>query len=206
MNIHPLAWSRAALGVFVAAAIAVAGCSVSTNEDPQAAGDLFQDLLVSSTTTTSSTRPENVTRSATVYFLEVNEGATRLVPVDRELDVGARVQEVLANLFTVPPNTTGDERPEEQGLTSAIGSTATLRSATLASNSSQLIVDITGLFGSAQGAGLRNALAQIVWTATEDQGVDEVSFRNEGVPVPAIVGNGETVERAVNRTDYSTLS
>lgn len=183
-----------------------AACSVSTNDEPVAAGDLFQDLLVSSTTTTSSTTPEGVTRSATVYFLEVAAGATRLVGVERELDVDAKVQEILANLFTLPPNTAGDERRDEKGLTSAIGSTASLRSATLAPNSSQLIVDVTGLFGSTQGSGLRNALAQIVWTATEESTVSEVAFRNGGVPVAAIVGNGESVERAVNRNDYTSLS
>lgn len=198
--------ARSVAGVLVAVTLVVAGCSVSTNDEPQAAGNLFNDLLVSSTTTTSSTTPEDVTKSATLYFLEVDEGATRLVPVERDLDIDAEVQEVLANLFTVPPNTAGDERESEEGLTSAIGSTASLRSATLAPNSSQLIVDITGLFGSTQGTGLRNALAQIVWTATADPNVNEVSFRNGGVPVDAIVGNGTSVARAVNRNDYTSLT
>lgn len=189
--------------LLLAAAAVVGGCTVSTNEEPVAVGGLFNELLTTTTTTTSTTTPEDVTKSVNVWFLQVTDGSTRLVDVDRDVDVDADVQEVLNNLFTIRPD--GTERPEEAGLSSAIPETAELISATIAPNSSRLVVDVRGLFGSIQGNDLRNALAQIVFTAIEDVSVREVTFRSEGEPQPAIVGSGEIVERPVNRNDYTEL-
>jgi spore germination protein GerM len=179
-------------------------CSVSTDEDPQAAGDLFAQLVETSTTTTSTTAPENVTKPATVYFLNTTDGTTELVPVERDVAVAAGMQEILSNLFTVPP---GPKRPRtEWGLSSAIPDSATLLSATVTPGTSRLVVDVNGLFGGIQGTQLRNALAQIVWTATESPEVSEVSFRSNGSAVAATVGSGELVDGPVERNDYTTLS
>ncbi len=188
----------------LAVATAMAGCSVSTNSEPVAAGDLFDDLVQVSTTTTSTTTPEDVTKPATIYFLKTESGATRLWPVERSVDIDAEIQEVLNNLFTVPLSP--DDRPEEAGLTSAIGDTAELISATKTPDSTQLVVNVSGLFDSAQGTGLRNALAQIVWTATVPSDITEVVFQNNGKPVPAIVDNGKNVDGPVDRSDYAALS
>lgn len=197
------------LGGALAATLLLAGaCSVSTNEEPVAAGNIFQDFVESTTTTTTTpTPPQVATKVEPLYFLRTSEGAARLVPVDREFDLDADVQTVLNNLFTLPPDTEGDERPAERGMTSALTDSAVLVSAGASSSDpSELIVDVTGVFGSLDGSALRNALAQIVWTATSSPDIQRVSFRRDGAPVGAIVGNGETVERAVDRTDYTSLN
>lgn len=182
-------------------------CSVSTNEEPVAAGNIFQDFVESTTTTTSPTPPEAETKLEPVYFLRTNAGPARLVPVDREFDLDAGVQAVLTDLFTRPPDTDGDERPAERGMTSKITDSAILVSAELSSSdSSELVVDVTGVFGSLDGSTLRDALAQIVWTATSSPDIQRVSFRRDGAPVGAIIGNGETVERPVDRADYTSLN
>lgn len=193
--------------VGVTATLVAGACSVSTNEEPVAAGNIFQDFVESTTTTTSPTPPEAETKLEPVYFLRTNGGAARLVPVDREFDLDADVGTVLTDLFTRPPDTDGDERPTERGMTSQITDSAILVTAELSSSDpNELIVDLTGVFGSLDGSPLRNALAQIVWTATSPPDIQRVSFRRDGDPVGAIIGNGETVERAVDRADYTSLN
>lgn len=193
--------------LLIVAATVLAGCTVSTNAEPVALGeDLFEPVLTTTTTTTSTTTPEAVTKTVTVYFLRVSDGTTTLEGVPREVDVGAASQEILNNLFTQRPNPT--ERPAENGLTSAIPESAELLSAANVPGTTRLIVDVRGLFGEGgiQGTPLRNALAQIVWTATQSSGVSEVSFRNDGEPVLAVVGSGETSDQPVGRSDYQSLT
>lgn len=196
---------RSLLCLVLATSVAVSACTVSTNEEPVAIGDPFG--LLEPTTTTSTSTPEAVTKPATVYFLRTTDGTVSLTPVTREVAVAADVQEVLSNLFTVRPD--GSERPDENGLTSAIPESAVLLGTSFSTpESGRLIVDVRGLFGNdgIQGNDLRNALAQIVWTATEDVDVRDVAFRNNGAPVDAIVGNGSSADGPVNRNDYQALS
>lgn len=189
----------------LAAAVLLGGCTVPTNDEPvELTGSIPSGFLQTTTTTTTTTIPEAVTKEVTVFLLETVDGRGRLVGVPRNVDVAAGVQEVLSNLFTVRPD--GEERPAERGLTSSIPESATLLSATRAGDSRRLVVDVRGLFGTEggiQGVDLRNALAQIVWTATQDPDVAEVSFRNNGQPVQALVDDGEIAEGPVNRSNYS---
>lgn len=191
-----------ALGLGLGALAVAAGCTVPTNDEPVDLSGTVPFGLLETTTTTSSSVPEAVTKETTVYFLDSDEGTSSLVPVPRKVDVGAGVQEILSNLFTVRPD--GSERPDERGLSSAIPESATLLSAEIVPGTALLVVDIRGLFGNEgiQGAPLRNALAQIVWTATENAEVNEVVFRNNGEPVQALVDDGEIAEGAVNRNHY----
>lgn len=195
---------RSVVALLVATSLTT-GCTVSTNEEPVAIGDPFG--LLEPTTTTSTTTPQAVTKGTVIYFLRSSDGTVTLTPVTREVDVSADVQEVMGNLFTVRPD--GAERPDEAGLTSAIPESAVLLGTSFASaDSGRLIVDVRGLFGNdgIQGNDLRNALAQIVWTATENVDVREISFRNNGAEVDAIVGNGRIADGPVNRNDYQALS
>lgn len=186
-------------------ALLVGACSVSTNDEPVALGsELFEPLLTTTSTTTSTSIPSSVTKTEEVYLLRVRDGSTALIAVPREVDVDAGVQEVLGNLFTVRPD--GEERPDEDGLETKIPETAELVGAALSPGTTTVVVDVRRLFGEGgiQGNDLRDALAQIVWTATEDEAVRSVVFRNDGEPVPAAIDNGETTDEPVTRTDYSS--
>lgn len=202
--------SATRLAAAVASSLAVvvlAGCTVSTNDEAVALDtDLFERVLTTTTSTTSTTVGQEVTKEVAVYFLQVTDGTTALRPVPREVPVDATAQEVLSNLFTVRP--AGDERPAERGLSSAIPEGAELLSASVTPGATRLVVDVTGLFGDSgiQGNDLRNALAQIVYTAIDSSAeVTEVSFQNDGSPVPAIIGSGGTTDEPVTRADYSNL-
>ena len=195
---------RLALTVTVLALV-IGACSVSTNDEPVALGsDLFEPLLTTTSTTTSTSTPSSVTKTEEVYLLRVRDGSTALIAVPREVDVDAGVQEVLGNLFTVRPD--GDERPDEDGLETKIPETAELVGAALSPGTTTAVVDVRRLFGEGgiQGNDLRDALAQIVWTATEDEAVRSVVFRNDGDPVPAAIDNGETTDEPVTRQYYSS--
>lgn len=184
------------------AVVALAACTIDTNEDPVplSAGPLEP-------TTTTTTIPDGVTtKDISVYFLADSSGRTRLIDVERSVPVGAGIQEKLASLFTVRVDAEGTERENELGLTSAIPDDATLVRAELVPGTNRLVVSVRGLFGAVQGPRLRDALAQIVWTATEDDQVSEVTFQNDGGPVPAAIDGGEVVDRAVRRRDYSAVT
>lgn len=177
-------------------------CTISTHDDPVP----LSGGLLEPTTTTTSLPDTSTTKEVSVYFLADSSGATRLIDVQRSVPVDAGIQEKLASLFTVRVDTEGKERENEVGLTSAIPDDATLVSANLVPGTNRLVVSVRGLFGSVQGPRLRDALAQIVWTATEDDRVREVTFQNDGGPVPASIDGGEVVDRPVRRTDYSPVT
>jgi len=195
---------RVRLAVAVAlAATLLAACEVPTNEEPVELSGPF--ALLPTTTTTSTSSPESVTKEVIVYMLRREDGATVLQPVPRSVDVNAGIQEILSNLFTQPPS---DDRPAEVGLQTAIPSTSAvlLSAQRSAANADRLIVDVRGLIGSQgiQGVDLRNALAQIVWTATEvGSGYSEVVFRNDGEAADVLVDELETTGDPVGRDDYS---
>ena len=185
----------------------VAGCSISTNEEPVAVEEVFDHLVSATTSSSTTSTPPEASRTAIVYFVRSTDGATALVPVEREVAVDAGVAEILTNLFTVPP-ASGDDAPlPERGLSTAIPDTATLRSAQLAEGTRRLVVDTQGLFGErgVQGTQLRNALAQIVCTSTRRSNVEEVSFQNEGSPVSAIIGSNDLADGPVDCSDYREL-
>ncbi|WP_436795617.1 GerMN domain-containing protein [Actinospongicola halichondriae] len=191
--------------LLVLIAVSVGACAVSTNDEPiELSSDLFESLLETTSTTSATSTPSEVTKTEDVYLLRVRSGSTSLEQVPREVDVDAGIQEVLGNLFTVRPDSEGVDRPEEAGLTTAIPETAELVGATLSPGTTTLVVDVRGLFGAGgiQGSDLRDALAQIVWTATNGE-VSKVVFRNDGSPVPAAIDNGETTDQPVDRNSYS---
>ncbi len=191
--------------VLLMAALLAFGCSVSTNDEPVELGsDLFEPLLTAPSTTSDIATP-SVTKPEDVYLLRVRGVSTALEAVPRDVDIDAGVQEVLGNLFTVRPDTEGEERADEAGLTTAIPESAELTGAALSPGTTTLVVDVRGLFGQGgiQGNDLRDALAQIVWTATTDEAVANVTFRNDGSPVPAAIDDGETTDQPVTRGDYS---
>ena len=184
----------------------LAGCTVSTNDEPVAVDDVFDGLVESTTTTVPVTSAPTATKSVTMYFLRSTEEQTELVPVERELAVEAGAQRILSDLFSRPPAEDGPV--QERGLSSAIPGTAVLLSTDVPAGTERLVIDTRGLFGDegVQSIQLRNALGQIVCTATELPQINEVSFQNEGRSIGAIIGNSETAEGPVSCSDYRSLN
>lgn len=188
---------------------AIAGCQVSTDDEPAAVGPIFNDLLETTTTSSAVSAPDGATRPVTVYFLRSEQSSDRLLlfPVQRSVAIDAGPTQILTNLFDQRPD--GTERVGEAGLSSAIPETATLLSAQVTPGTSTLVVDTEGLFGAQGpvGPASRDAAAQIVYTATELDNVNEVRFLSNGEAIGVLIGSGETAEeRAVNRNDYANLT
>ena len=187
----------------VAGVLLLGSCSVPTNDAPV---ELSGSMVPDTTTSTSTSSPETDTRDVFVYVLEQGDPGTVLRRIERTVEAGTGLQGILNNLFTQRPN---PEVELEQELTSAIPESAALLSASVdPSDPTLLVVDVRGLFGNegVQGATLRNALAQIVWTATEGDPNLRVLFRQDGEPRPALVDNLESTEDAVDRDDYQRSS
>ncbi|HEU5083956.1 MAG TPA: GerMN domain-containing protein [Acidimicrobiales bacterium] len=198
--------ARAWLRLLVAAVVLVAAsaCTVPTNEQPVELGGTLPSGLLN--TTTAPTAPTDASATEVpVYFLSSRDGTTTLVEAIRSVDEAAGVQGILVSLFSQPPR---EDVPAESGLSSAIPESATLLSANRAvGNPEQLVVDVRGLFGAIQGDALRDALAQIVWTATErGNGIESVVFRNDGEPVQALIDDLESTADPVVKGDYARSS
>jgi spore germination protein GerM len=189
-----------ALAVLVTVA---AACEVPTNDQPVELSGPFARLETTTTTAPEAPEVPGTTKDVVVYLLDTRSG-TALVPVTRSIDINAGIQETLSNLFTQPPR---DDRPGEAALDSAIPSSALLLSAQRSpSNPQRLVVDVRGLFGEqgVQGVRLRNALAQIVWTATvPGTGIFEVVFRSDAEPAAALVDDLQSTSAPVGRSDYA---
>jgi hypothetical protein len=198
-----MSWLRSP-SLAAAALVLAAACTVPTNDEPI---ELSGSIVPETTTTTSTTQPEVDARTVAVYFLSSQAGSTELVPVTRAVDLGSGVQGVLANLFRQRPS---NEQSEEVSLATAIPESATLVSASpSAEDPSLLVVEVAGLFGNTgvQGATLRDALAQIVWTATQPgTEVDAVVFRQDGERREALVDDLVATANPVRRRDYALVS
>lgn len=192
--------ARRAAPLLAAAALATAaGCDVSTNDEPVAVEGAFE-RIVQTTTTTSTTTPEANARTVEVYYLRSTGGATELEAVDREIAADAGVKEALDLL--IPRSA-----PTEPGLSTAIPDSAVLLGTELQEDGT-VVVNTQNLFGptGVQNPQLRNALGQIVCTATGLPSVEAVQFQNEGERVSASTENSASVDRAVDCDDYDQLA
>lgn len=192
--------ARTALAAALAVASVAAACSVSTNDEPVAVQGPF-DRIVQATTTTATTTPNpGGSKTVRVYYVSSGEGTTELSSVERPVAADAGVATVLDILFSGPP--------AEPRLRTDVPDSAVLLDATVLPDAARVIVNTQGLFGQTgvQNPFLRNALGQIVCTATELPSIESVVFQNEGRSVSASVENSGTVDRPVDCRDYDELS
>lgn len=192
---------RMAAAVVVLATVAT-GCGVSANDEPHeiASADLPADLAASTTTPTISGQSPT-TAPVTIYFLVLQDGVTRLRGVTREVEDASRPRDRLAALLT-PPSA------EEQaaGLLTSIPADTILLDSELVEADDELVVDLSRSLFDVQGEELRNAFAQLVWTATELDGVRRVRFLVDGETFRAPDAAGIEQPGAVTRLDYSILA
>lgn len=124
------------------------------------------------------------------------EAPQRLRSVQR--DVPTAAASVLESLFAGPNS---DER--EAQLDTAIPDDVELLDAR--SVGQVLTVDLSDVFDDLTPDGLRLAVAQIVSTATDIDGVRSVQLRVDGEPRVWPLGNGELTERPLTQYDYPGL-
>lgn len=188
----------AALGLL----LGVTGCGLRANDTPHdiAAEDLPPDLGGAAPTTTAPTSQSPTTAAVTIYYLVQQDGVTKLHGVSRNVADASRARDRLSALLAPPT-------PDEQasGILTSIPATTLLVDSQLVEADDELIVDLSRSLFDVQGQELRNAFAQIVWTATELDGVRRVRFLVDGEEFRAPDENGIEQPGAVTRSNYDTL-
>lgn len=182
--------------------LAVTGCGLSANDEPQAieAEDVPADIL-DPNPPTSTTLSDLPTGFVTVYLIVREGDTTRLSPVQRDVsDPTSRGAAITALL-----EPTSDQE-QQQGLSSSIPSDTVLLDTTFVQDDRELVVNLSGALFDIQGKELANAFAQLVWTVTELDGVHQVRFKVDGEAYRAPNAEGIEQNGAVTRADYGALA
>ena len=184
---------RRALTSMIAAALMFAGCSIqpeaSPNDLPAERAEVFGDVETGDVAAGTNR----------IYLLAPTdpEEAPRIRSVQR--DVPTTPQSILSSLFAGPNATERDSL-----LDTAIPADVELLSDPRPVGE-VLTVDLNDGFGELTPDGLRLAVAQIVSTATDINGVESVQLRIDGEPRVWPLGNGELTDRPLTRFDYPGL-
>ena len=193
---------RRAAGVLavVLAAVLLGACGVAENDEPHViAPDQVPPELLDPDPSTTTSSPTPTVQPITVYYLAQREGTVRLVAVTREVSNQARPRDRLLAVLTPP---TAVEA--QAGIRTSIPADTEVLDTALADG--VLTIDLSRSLFDIQGQELRNAFAQLVWTATELPDVQRVRFRVDGEEFRAPDEAGIEQPGAVDRTDYLTLA
>lgn len=133
---------------------------------------------------------------AAVSLFLVREG--QVVAVTRDLSSPADAMAVIGSLLE------GTTAPEERaGLRTSIPVGTDLL--TVRRENATLVLDLTRDFAAVGGEEEILAVAQIVLTATNLEGIESVAFELEGVPTDVPLANGALSEEPVAAADYRDL-
>lgn len=181
------------LAMAVVALTATSGCSIQPDATPN-------DLPAERAAVFGEPSTGDVAAGTNrVYLLAPTDpdAPQRLRSVQR--DVPTAPASVLASLFAGP---NASERDAQ--IDTAIPADVELLAARPVGQ--VLTVDLNDAFGELTPDGLRLAVAQIVSTATDLDGVRSVQLRIEGEPRVWPLGNGELTDRPLTRYDYPGLA
>ncbi len=184
---------RRILALVVVALAVMSGCSIqpdaSPNDLPAERSEVFGDPATGDVAAGTNR----------IYLLAPTdpEAPQRLRAVQRAAPTAPA--SVLASLFAGPNAT---ERRDAQ-LDTAIPPDVELLAARPVGK--VLTVDLTDGFGELTPDGLRLAVAQIVSTATDIDGVESVQLRIDGEERVWPLGNGELADRPLTKYDYPGL-
>ena len=183
---------RRIVAMTLIALAALAGCSIqpeaSPNDLPDERANVFGEPATG----------DEAAGTNRIYLLAPPdvEAPQRLRSVQR--DVPPTAESVLESLFAGP---NADERDAQ--LDTAIPADVELLDARPVGQ--VLTVDLNDVFDDLTPDGLRLAVAQIVSTATDIEGVGSVQLRIDGVPRVWPLGNGELTDRPLTQYDYPGL-
>ncbi len=181
-----------ALVLAVACVVALTGCSIqpdaSPNDLPAERADVFGEPATG----------DEAAGTNRIYLLAPSnpDGAQRLRSVQR--DVATTPAAVLTSLFAGPNAAERDE-----SIDTAIPADVELLAARPVGP--VLTVDLNDVFDELTADGLRLAVAQIVSTATDIEGVESVQIRIDGERRGWPVGTGELTDRPLTEFDYPGL-
>jgi spore germination protein GerM len=170
----------------------IAGCSIAPESTPRDISAERQEVFGEPAT------GDEAAGTNRIYLLAppTSEQPQRLRSVSR--DVSTEPAAVLESLFAGPNAAERDDQ-----LDTALPPDLELRSAR--SVGQVLTIDVNDVFDELTPDGLRLAVAQIVTTATEIEGVQAVQLRIDGVPRVWPLGSGELTDRPLSAYDYPGL-
>lgn len=183
---------RRVLALLFGPVLVVSGCSIqpdaSPNDLPADRAEVFGDVATGDVAAGTNR----------IYLLAPTdpEVPQRLRPAQR--DVPTAPKSVLDTLFAGPNAAERDAQ-----LDTAIPADARVLAARPVGQ--LLTVDLTDVFDELTPDGLRLAVAQIVSTATDIEGVQSVQLRIDGEPRVWPLGNGELTDRPLTKFDYPGL-
>jgi spore germination protein GerM len=183
---------RRVVALTLIALSAFAGCSIQPESSPNDLPDERANVFGEPAT------GDEAAGTNRIYLLAPPdvEAPQRLRSVQR--DVPPAAESVLESLFAGP---NADERDAQ--LDTAIPADVELLGAL--SVGQVLTVDLNDVFDDLTPDGLRLAVAQIVSTATDIDGVQSVQLRIDGEPSVWPLGNGELTDRPLTQYDYPGL-
>ncbi len=181
----------AALAALVAGATALSACGVAVESEPRTIPRSQVPFhLLAPAGSTPSTVPTAI--KEVVYFLTVSNGA-ELAPVTRFVAAPVGLRSVMQSLVEGP--TTSELT---SGLSTAISPAVQVLSATV--NDGVATIDFSEAI--AGGNAQIPAVAQVVYTATDQPGVKGVRFEIDGNPTDVPTANNTIASGPVGRTDY----
>lgn len=186
------AWAAAAAAGLLL--VVASGCGVPTESRP---GLLPDDRVPAALSSPPPHPPAMDPVDATVFNVYLID-EERLRPVPRAVVGDVNLAERLEALRAGP---TADEAGA--GLRSALNDEASIRISRV--SAAVATVDLPLGLAELVGSDQVLALAQLVFTLSEDPVIDEVLFTVEGEPVAAPVEDGTLLGRAVGRSDFATL-
>jgi hypothetical protein len=189
---------RPAVGVMagVVTVLLATACGIPTANAPTAIakGDLPSHLLNPTTpSTVGSTLPPAVVVPESVFLVAANQ---HLIAVTRDVAIPASMSEIMGALLQGP---TAFEA--SIGLYSLLSGTKTQVSATVTAGIAT--VNFTANPIQVVGPNQTLAIAQVVFTATEQPGVTGVVFQIAGQPIGVPTASGANVTGPVDRSSYA---
>ncbi len=193
--------SRSIVGaaVLAAAVVVVAGCGVPEDGSPRelSAADLAPPTPEAEPTPTPQTT-ETARTEALIHLLDENG---ILTPVSREVPSPLEPGDVVASLVLGPT----ESESQDLNLSSAIPPTEIVLSTTLIDRTLLVNLGPEGLF-QLEGDEQKRAIAQLVFTVTELDSVDDVLLQIEDEFRPLPTDEADTTElQPVDRSDYRSL-
>lgn len=176
--------------------VLIAGCRVPDDSSPREipASQVPFDLLTPSTSAPPATSPVP-TVDGNVFMVS----GDRLVAVPRSVPAPLSLGSLLAGLVQGP--TRGEL---SRGYSTAVGPQASVLSAQMVDSSA--VIEISDSFA---GIGLQQqilGLAQIVFTASEFPGVQDVRIQINSQPATVPRGDGSVTSDPLTRSDYAALA
>jgi spore germination protein GerM len=177
---------------------------LSEDSSPRAIDEEALPIELTNRPDATTTIPPEEGEDRQVYRVsQQDDGTSRLVEVTRRVraddDDETKIQAVLESLVR------RSEAGESSAGTNFIPPGVAIQGVDLNTNSNTVTIDLSADMADVDGPGQPLAYAQLVWTATQFEGVDNVVFTIDGEVSNAVDGRGQS-ESLVSRASYENFA